>query len=146
MAVVLALNEPLSITSLSAIFLDLLNIQDIIKHLGSLLDRALDEEKPIRPLHTSFRDFLLDQDCSSIFHVDIQPQHSLCLGQALLTCMRNMLRFNICDLQDSRVHNTAIPDLHTKLGEQGHSSPPGILMPILDGPFTTCQLYTRLVE
>ena len=117
MAVVLALNEPLSITSLSALFLGRPNIRNIIKPLGSLLDGVLDEEKPIRPLHTSFRDFLLDQARSSIFHIDIQPQHSLSLGRALLACMRNMLRFNICDLKDSRVPHTAIPDLRSRLNK-----------------------------
>ena len=115
MAVVLALNEPLSITSLSTLFVGRLNIRDIIQPLRSLLDGALDEEKPIRPLHTSFRDFLLAEARSSVFHICILPQHSLSLGRALLACMRNMLRFNICDLKDSRVRNTAIPDLPSRV-------------------------------
>ncbi|KAN0086005.1 hypothetical protein V8E55_007139 [Tylopilus felleus] len=115
MAVVLALHEPLSINSLSALSIPRLNIREIIKSLGSLLDGVLDDEKPIRPLHTSFRDFLLDEDRSSIFHVDIQSQHSLRLGRALLTCMRTMLRFNICDLKDSRIRNADIPDLPTRV-------------------------------
>ena len=117
MAVVLALNEPLSIVSLSALFVGRLSVRDIIEPLGSLLDGVLDEEKPIRPLHTSFRDFLLDKSRSSIFHVHIQLQHSLCLGRALLACMRNMLRFNICDLMDSRVCNTTIPDLPSRVNK-----------------------------
>jgi hypothetical protein len=117
MAVVLSLNEPLSITSLSILFVERLTIRDIIEPMGSLLDGVLDEEKPIRPLHTSFRDFLLDETRSSVFHIHIQPQHSLCLGRALLACMRNMLRFNICDLKDSRVRNTAIPDLPSRVNK-----------------------------
>jgi hypothetical protein len=117
MAVVLALNEPLSITSLSTLFVGHLNIRDIIKPLGSLLDEALDEERPIRPLHTLFRDFLLDRARSSVFHIHIQPHHSLRLGRALLTCMRHILRFNICDLEDSRVRNTAIPDLPSRVNQ-----------------------------
>ena len=115
MAVVLALNEPLSITSLSVLFAGRLNVRDIIKPMGSLLDGVLNEEKPIRPLHTSFRDFLLDESRSSNFHIDIQPQHSLCLGRALLACMQDMLRFNICDLKDPRVRNDAIPDLPSRI-------------------------------
>jgi len=115
MAVVLSLNEPLSVISLSALFVERLSVREVVKPLGSLLDGVLDEEKPIRPLHTSFRDFLLDEARSSVFHVHIQPQHSLCLGRALLACMRNMLRFNICDLKDSRVFNTAIPDLPSQV-------------------------------
>jgi hypothetical protein len=117
MAIVLSLNEPLSITSLSTLFVGHLNVRDIIKPLGSLLDGAFDEERPIRPLHTSFRDFLLDETRSSVFHIHIQSQHSLCLGRALLACMRNMLRFNICDLEDSRDRNTAIPDLPSRVNK-----------------------------
>jgi hypothetical protein len=117
MAVVLSLNEPLSITSLSTLFIGRLSIRDIIEPMGSLLDRVLDEEKPIRPLHTSFRDFLLDGTRSLVFHIHIQPQHSLCLGRALLACMWNMLRFNICDLKDSRARNTAIPDLPSRVNK-----------------------------
>ena len=57
MAVILALNEPLSITSLSTLFVGRLDVQDVVEPLGSLLDGVLDADKPIRPLHTSFRDF-----------------------------------------------------------------------------------------
>ena len=80
MAALFALKEPLSIISLSALFSDQLSVRDVIKHLGSLLDGVVDEEKPIRPLHTSFHDFLLEEARSFTFHVNIQPRHSLCLG------------------------------------------------------------------
>ena len=114
MAVVLALHEPLSLASLSALFYSNgdVDVQFIIKAMGSLLDGVLEEEKPIRPLHTSFRDFLLDENRSLTFHIQILPHHSLSLGQALLACMRNKLQFNICDLQDSRLYNVSVPDLH----------------------------------
>ena len=115
MAFVLALKEPLPLTSLSALFDGDPNIRDIIKPLGSLLDGAHNEQKPIRPLHTSFRDFLLDDTRSSTFHVNILPNHSLSLGHASLGCMRKMLKFNICDLKDSRLRNNAIPDLPNRV-------------------------------
>ena len=115
MAIVLALREPLPLTSLSALFADRLKVANIIRRLASLLDGVLDEERPIRPLHTSFRDFLLDDTRSSTFHISIQPHHHLCLGQALLACMRKMLRFNICNLKDSRTPNAAIPDLPNRI-------------------------------
>ena len=111
LATVLALNEPLSLTSLSALFSGDSKIKRIIKPLGSLLDGVLDEEKPIRPLHTSFRDFLLDQHRSSTFHIHIVPQHSLSIGRASVACMQKMLKFNICDLKDSRLRNTQVPNL-----------------------------------
>ncbi|KAF8547698.1 hypothetical protein OG21DRAFT_1424309 [Imleria badia] len=117
MAVLLDLKEPLSITSLSALFVGCLSVREIIKPLGSLLDGVLDEEKPIRPLHISFHDFLHNEARSSVFHVPIQSRHSLRLGQALLACMRNMLQFNICNLKDSRIRNTAIPDLPSQVNK-----------------------------
>ena len=111
MAIVLSLHEPLSLASLDTLFGDSLKVREIIKPLGSLLDGVLDEEKPIRPLHTSFRDFLLDEARSLAFHVPILPHHSLSLGQALLGCMQEMLTFNMCNLKDSKLCNAAIPDL-----------------------------------
>ena len=117
MATVLMLNEPLSLASLTALLGGSLNIRPIIKPMGSLLDGVLDEEKPIRPLHTSFRDFLLDETRSSAFHVETLPQHSLVLGRALLACMRNMLRFNMCNLKDSRIRNAAIPGLPNRINK-----------------------------
>ncbi|KAG9308973.1 hypothetical protein JVU11DRAFT_11275 [Chiua virens] len=113
MAIVLALQEPLSLNSLSALFDSNSgpNVRSIIKPMGSLLDGVLNEDKPIRPLHTSFRDFLLEKSRSSTFHVPILSQHSITLGRALLACMRKMLMFNICDLRDSRLFNAAVPNL-----------------------------------
>ncbi|KAG9309883.1 hypothetical protein JVU11DRAFT_9912 [Chiua virens] len=119
MSVVLALKEPLPLPSLSAIFDpdEEVDIQAILGPMGSLLDGVLDEDKdkPIRPLHVSFRDFLLDQTRSSTLHVPILPRHHLFLGRALLACMHKMLKFNICDLKDSRRRNSDIPDLSTRI-------------------------------
>ena len=123
MALLLALKEPLSLVSFSALFVsnEDLNVHAVIKPMGSLLDGVLDEEKPIRPLHTSFRDFLLDKARSCAFHVHIVPDHSLLVGRALLACMRGMLRFNICDLKDSRLRNTVVPNL---AGQVNKAIPP----------------------
>ena len=117
MAVILALHEPLSLASLSVLFYsnEDLDVRFIIKRMGSLLDGVLDEEKPIRPLHASFRDFLLDEARSSTFHVRILPRHSLSLGRALLACMRDKLRFNICGLKDSRERNATVSDLDNRV-------------------------------
>ena len=115
MAIVLALKEPLSLTSLSALFDNDPRVRNTIEHLGSLLDGVLDNEKPIRPFHPSFHDFLLDEDRSSIFHLDILPRHSLFPGHSMLACMQRMLKFNICDLKDSRLRNTQVPNLESRV-------------------------------
>ncbi|KAG6374093.1 hypothetical protein JVT61DRAFT_4736 [Boletus reticuloceps] len=96
MAVVFVLKEPLPFPSLSTLFDGYLNIQDIISVLGSLLDGVLDERKPLRPVHTSFRDFLLDEGRSLAFH---------------------MLIFNICNLKDSRLCNSDIPTLPSQVNK-----------------------------
>jgi hypothetical protein len=95
MAIILALQEPLSLMSLSALRLEFdedINVREIVKPMGSLLDGVHDEEKPIRPLHSSFCDFLLDDARSSTFHIIIGTHHSLHLGKALVGCMQSMLR------------------------------------------------------
>ena len=113
MALLLALKEPLSLTSLSALFDsdEDQHVRNVIGAMTFLLDGALDNETSMRPVHMSFRDFLLDGSQSSVFHVRILPHHSLSIGRALLACMRNMLRFNMCDLEDSRLRNAAVPGL-----------------------------------
>ena len=112
MVLLLALKEPLSLTSLSALFDsdEDQHVRIIIEAMASLLDGALDNEIPIRPIHMSFHSFLLDESRSSVFHVRILPRHSLSIGLALLACMRNMLMFNMCNLKDSR-RNAVVPNL-----------------------------------
>ncbi|KAG9315321.1 hypothetical protein JVU11DRAFT_4461 [Chiua virens] len=100
MAIVLALKKPLPLPSLSAL---------IDGHLRVPVD-------PIRPLHTSFYDFLRDGKSSFTFQIPLLPQNSLTLGQASLACMRHMLKFNICGLTDPRILNTVVPDLSSRVG------------------------------
>ncbi|KAG9312695.1 hypothetical protein JVU11DRAFT_7113 [Chiua virens] len=120
MVVVLALNAPLPVPSLSALFDGHLkvpvDVRAVVSALASLLDGASNDQKPVRPLHASFYDFLRDtKRSSSAFYIPILPQHSLTIGRASLACMRHMLKFNICDLADSRILNTAIPDLPSRV-------------------------------
>ncbi|KAF8549973.1 hypothetical protein OG21DRAFT_521830 [Imleria badia] len=70
---VLALDEPLPLTSHSLLRGGDPQIRPSMKVLGSLLIGVLDKEKPIRLLHSSFRDFLLHESRSTVFHVEIQP-------------------------------------------------------------------------
>ena len=117
MAIILSLHEPLSLASLDTLFHDSLEVREIVKPLGSLLDGVFSEEKPIRPLHTSFRDFLLDKKRSLTFHVPILPRHFLSIGHALLARMQCMLKFNMCDLSDSRLRNSEVPGLALRVNQ-----------------------------
>lgn len=85
----------------------------ILSDLGSLFSGTmLEGDKPISPLHTSFRDFLLD--CNASGNYSINPSlhsHEAELASACLKVMNTSLNFNICDLPTSFALNSEIPDL-----------------------------------
>ncbi|KIJ58802.1 hypothetical protein HYDPIDRAFT_101954, partial [Hydnomerulius pinastri MD-312] len=115
MGVVLALNEPLSLSALEGMFHGKVNFGCIIQSMGSLLAGVANKQKPVQPLHTSFRDFLLDGDCSLAFHVPITSQHQHNIGLASIACMQRMLKFNMCNLEDSRVFNSKVDGLQERV-------------------------------
>ncbi|KIJ58793.1 hypothetical protein HYDPIDRAFT_101966, partial [Hydnomerulius pinastri MD-312] len=115
MGVVLALNEPLSLLALGEMFQDRLDLELILRPMGSLLAGVANNQKPIQPLHTSFRDFLLDGDRSSAFHISITSQHQCNIGLASIACMQRMLKFNMCNLEDSRVFNSEVDRLQERV-------------------------------
>ncbi|THH00501.1 hypothetical protein EW026_g2047 [Hermanssonia centrifuga] len=113
LAVVLASFEPLTMAGVKAIHKTLkqpdeyYTAGDILQHLGSLLSGVNDTDVPIRPLHTSFRDFLTDRTRSDSLCVDIAGAHRS-LTLASLYIMTKELRFK---LESSYVMNEDILDL-----------------------------------
>jgi NACHT domain len=93
--------------------------------LGSLLSHVNSSDKtlPIIPLHTSFRDFLINQDKSGDFHVGIRDAHD----QLAHSCLNLLLdpikglKFNICKLETSYLANDDVEDLNTRVDQ--HISP-----------------------
>jgi hypothetical protein len=130
MGQILAAFEPLSINSLTALRRYLptsdRDVDDsviaIVRHLGSLLSNvtSTDQNLPIVPLHTSFRDFLTEEKMSGAFYIDLGEAHHqlayLCLG-----VMLHDLKFNICNLESSHFLNSQILDLPSRIKE--HISP-----------------------
>ncbi|KIL56156.1 hypothetical protein M378DRAFT_89741, partial [Amanita muscaria Koide BX008] len=82
----------------------------ILRRMGSLLAGIHDRFAPIRPLHSSFHDFLIDRDRSGEFFVDEADAH-LDLTLASLHVMRRELRFNICRLKSSYLRNSEVGDM-----------------------------------
>jgi len=110
MGQILGAADPLPIQSLNAMrdqFSDPkehYKVEFIVKHMGSLLSGTTNSLTPVRPLHTTFRDFLTDKSCSGIFFVDTSKvQHDLAF--ASLRVMKLRLSFNICDLKTSYLPN-----------------------------------------
>jgi AAA ATPase domain len=115
---VLAAHEALSISSLMELGCedDYVDVTLVIHPLGSLLSGVARQNVAVRPLHTSFRDFLTDATRSKQFFIDVSLHHSR-LTLACMRVMRRELRFNICNLKTSHVRNTDVHDLTERVVE-----------------------------
>ncbi|GJJ11003.1 hypothetical protein Clacol_005232 [Clathrus columnatus] len=114
---IIASSEPLSLETLVVLRDDKIrpskkegDIKAVIRYMGSLLSGINDPSSTIRPLHLSFREYLLDPNRSHKF--SINP--SSCHHDFAVGCIRTMmeeLRFNICDIPDSHKRNSDYEDL-----------------------------------
>src|ERR1700754_3891772 len=114
---ILAAYEPLPISALTSLRsgtekANIVNL--IVRPLGAVLSGVSSRDTPVQPIHTSFRDFLLDEDRSGPFHVDAQVCH-LPLVNGCLKTMASLLQFNICKLPSSFLRNSEVPGLHTRI-------------------------------
>ena len=113
--------EPLSISALDFIRNrfprqeDHYPARDVLNSMESLLSGTGSEvSTPIRPLHASFYDFLLDEKRSGVFFIEKgNVHHDLTL--ALLSIMEAGLRFNICGLETSYSPNSKVVDLENRI-------------------------------
>ena len=117
---ILWLKEPLSIGTLNFIRYrfpqedDRYSVGDILNLMASLLSGTSDTSTPIRPLHASFYDFLLNEMRSGVFFIpESNVHHDLTL--ALLSIMQTGLRFNICGLETSYLPNSEVVDLEKRV-------------------------------
>ncbi|GJJ11102.1 hypothetical protein Clacol_005333 [Clathrus columnatus] len=108
-------SEPLSLNTLITLRGDReKDIKVVIQYMGSLLSGIDDPSSTIRPLHLSFRDYLLDPNRSHRFSINPSPcDHDFAVG-----CIRTMmeeLRFNLCDIPDSHKRNSDYEDLPARV-------------------------------
>ena len=88
----------------------------ILSYMAPLLTGTADSSVPVRPLHASFYDFLLDEKRSGQFFIDEGDVHHD-LALASLRIMLTGLRFNICALPTSYLRNSDIVDLEQRVEE-----------------------------
>jgi len=112
---ILAAREPLSISALRELCFeyDPDVVELIIRPLGSLLSGVTHQSAPVRPLHTSFRDFLTNKDRSGPFCVNLSLQNRS-LTLASLRVMKGLC-FNICQLETSHLRNNDVHDLVSRV-------------------------------
>ena len=119
---ILWLKEPLPISALN--FLrgkfpredDHYPVSLVLNFMASLLAGATDDFTPVRPMHASFYDFLLDKTRSKEFFVEQFNVHRD-LTIASLFVMQARLRFNICGLETSYLCNSQVVGLEKKVKE-----------------------------
>jgi type II secretory pathway predicted ATPase ExeA len=103
---IILLATPLSITSLARLLhLPAEDITEFLDPLHSVLNIPTHSGAPVRILHLSFRDFLVNT--TSIFHVDEKETHQ----KIVLHCLRIMdtgLKQNICGLSSYGTQRTNI--------------------------------------
>ena len=91
------------------------SVCDIVKEMGSLLSNVSPSSSSlVAPVHTSFRDFLVDSNRSGKFYVDLDIAHGQ-LAYATLRTMQTMLHFNICEIETSHCLNNEVPDLDNRI-------------------------------
>ncbi|KAH9026560.1 hypothetical protein EDB84DRAFT_338491 [Lactarius hengduanensis] len=97
----------------------------LLRRLGSLLRNvnSSDENLPIIPLHTSFRDFLTTKEKSDDFWVDLRDAHHQ-LTHTCLDLLLKELKFNICNLETSYLANKDVTDLSSRVDKH---IPPALL-------------------
>jgi hypothetical protein len=126
--------EPLSIRSLTTLRRHAPDLDDgddddavivLLRRLGSLLSHvhSSNENLPIIPLHTSFRDFLLNKEKSGDFWVDLRGVHHQ-MAHSCLGILLEGLKFNICNLETSYLANKDVVDLQTRVDKY---IPPALL-------------------
>lgn len=103
---IILLAVPFSINMLSR-FLGTMKdtVSNRLDPFQSILSIPNDRDRPVRILHSSFRDFLLYTD--SIFHVDEPKKHWDIVVYSLKT-MRRHLKKNVCHLEGPGTHRAEI--------------------------------------
>ena len=131
---IIASIEPLSIRSLTALRRHADDLDDaddddaaviVLRRLGSLFTNAhsSDENLPIIPLHTSFRDFLVNREKSGDFWIDLRDVHHQ-MAHSCLSILLDGLKFNICQLETSYLANKDVTDLKVRVDKY---IPPALL-------------------
>ncbi len=122
--------EPLSIRSLTTLRRhddddDGDAVVILLRRLGSLLSNvnSSDETLPIIPLHTSFRDFLTNEEKSGEFFVGLRDAHRQLVHSCLGLLLKD-LKFNICNLETSYLANKDVTDLNSRVDKH---IPPALL-------------------
>ncbi|TFK68524.1 hypothetical protein BDN72DRAFT_898084, partial [Pluteus cervinus] len=114
MSQILVTREPLPRSSLNAmrdymsgVLDEDKDISPVIDHMGPLLTGVSNPSIPLRPIHTSFYDYLTSKSASGDFFVDVEATTMRRgMAQSTLAVMKKKLRFSIAGVKTSYHKNT----------------------------------------
>ncbi|KIN98727.1 hypothetical protein M404DRAFT_61478, partial [Pisolithus tinctorius Marx 270] len=118
---VMSAHEPLHLNTLNKMRSHFPNNEDhydviaVLQSMTPLFGGITDRSSPVRPLHASFYDFLMDRSRSGVYFIDTSDGKSMAF--ATLQILRDDLRFNICGLESSYLANAEVPDLSKRIKE-----------------------------
>lgn len=120
MSIILGTMEPLSLATLESMTSHIADLKDVdigeaLSDIDSLLVGITDRFVPIQARHASFREFLMDRERSKEFFVDMNPEVHSNVASACLAVMKEKLQFNICNLPNSHLPNSKVPDLDERV-------------------------------
>ena len=87
-----------------------------VEDLGSMFYRDEGASGGVRVRHMSILDFFVSGDCQDDYRVNLR-ETNMALGIACLETMVEQLRFNICGLEDSRLANSDVKNLTSRIRE-----------------------------
>ena len=121
MAQILGTKEPHSLGSLTSMRSHLKNLAEIdvrmiVAPMAALLSGTTEPSVPIRFLHVSFADFLMDRNRGGEFAIHVHLIHND-LAFASLAIMMGGLQFNIFDLPSSYLSNSETYDMDNRVKE-----------------------------
>ncbi|KIJ52103.1 hypothetical protein M422DRAFT_156926, partial [Sphaerobolus stellatus SS14] len=87
----------------------------ILPQLGALF-YGITDSGPIRPIHTSVRDYLTNSTQSGDFYIPMEEAH-MNLSIAILKLLNHDLHFNMCKLSNSHIPNADVTNLKFQIKE-----------------------------
>jgi hypothetical protein len=118
LASLVLLRETMMVAALAALHgIEEDDCRAIIRSLASVLLYDREFTEPIRPIHLSFPDFLLDRNRSTDACVVDVSAHHLRIAVRCLHIMNQSLRMDICDIRDSSLLNIEVANLDQRLAE-----------------------------
>ena len=118
MSIILAAKVPLSIVALSDLFEDddvlRAGAVSVIPHLGSLLSGTTAPDLPLRILHLSFSEFIVDVSRSQGFCLDFRESNEK-FAMACLTMMDRHLKRDLCGVGNPFIPNSEITGIQSRI-------------------------------